>query len=1316
MKRITAMGIIVIFLLSNIMIIGNAFGSGLEIGDDIAPISSNSVAPLGSRVPHAIIRINNNPEFQTQAGIEGWAGNGLQGTPFIIEDYIINANGNGTCIYIGNTSVYFIIRNCSLSYASGDTLPWGYGAGITLSSVQYGRIESNNISNNNRGVVLYSSNFNTIHNNTCSNNNQTGIYLDGTSDYNIITNNTCESNNYTGIFLTVSRFNIFENNTCNNNSFYGIYFYTSGKYNVINNNTCNFNKVNGIFLENYCSDNEITNNTCNLNIHNGISVEFYSDDNIITNNTCQSNNWSGIFVYGLSNNNIIKYNNCTTNNMYGIGIFSCDRTGIENNTCNNNSDGIWIQGSRWNNIANNSCIQNNNSGIYIGSSISSNITNNICNLNNDTGINLSASDNNKLNNNTCNMNYGVGIFLSLSDNNIINNSDFSNNIKGVELLGSFTGINNNQLYENSISLNIDHGLFFTGICTNNRMFHNNIISNVNQAGGGAAGSILWDDGAGEGNYWSDYTGLDNGANGRFAGDGIGDTNIPHPTTGYDNYPFTNKDGWKVLPLPVLHDPGVINSTGNYTITWNSSPRAIGYILEEDTDGSFSSPNLIYYGPNLSFEVTNKSDGEYYYHLKIYNDYTESEWSPAVDIYVDLAPSAPTGLIVKNITGHNVTLKWNLNSEDDIQEYYVYKNATGSGSKEPFVYVEQLHNSMFEYKVTELEEETVYYFVITATDFSLTHSPYSNVASATTKDETKPSAPAGLNATAISDSEIKLVWDANTDADLAGYHVFMNQSGEDAAGKFELKKILVGDSTTYTVTGLSEQVTYHFKMRAFDEVPNNSSFSLVASATPPDLNAPAAPTGLRIIGSNETSITITWNANLETDLVGYFVYRGSGTSFSPVNVVPINDTFYIDSGLIPQTKYYYKVTAVDDAPWESAESEIVSGDTTAVSQAPVINNSISDFSIIEDSYDNSHINLFYWFKSLYNYPMEFSVANDNHINVSIFTGNGTVVLVPEPNWNGQETLTFSASIADRSISDSVIVTVTGLNDPPEQVSILSPLDGSTLKYGDGQTFSGNCIDHDLIYGDELIYTWTSSLEGTIGIGQDLIGVMLSAGNHTITLEVRDKANQGASTTINIIIQEIEDKPDDDDIEMPMSIGLFPYDLLVILFIIIIVVILVLIVVSYVTLKKKKRSPTEEEPEEPPVPAEPDEEVSESNEPEQPIEPVTESEQPQPFEPLVPEPGQVQDTTQIVPEELPTQPQPTHEAEITPSSEPPADEMGALEYPAAPEPDITQIQDSELVEDSEAESETFIDESPETTEHFEQTEEPAKPKPEDSEQSE
>jgi hypothetical protein len=89
---------------------------------------------------------------------------------------------------------------------------------------------------------------------------------------------------------------------------------------------------------------------------------------------------------------------------------------------------------------------------------------------------------------------------------------------------------------------------------------------------------------GEGNYWSDYYGVDDGSNGRTAGDGVGDTEIPHPFidqgNGYyqlDNYPLVNPvgnyiflyAGWNLISVPFIQSDtnlgNVLSSIkGSYT--------------------------------------------------------------------------------------------------------------------------------------------------------------------------------------------------------------------------------------------------------------------------------------------------------------------------------------------------------------------------------------------------------------------------------------------------------------------------------------------------------------------------------------------------------------------------------------------------------------------------------------------------------------------------------------------------------------------------------------------------------------------------------
>jgi len=80
--------------------------------------------------------------------------------------------------------------------------------------------------------------------------------------------------------------------------------------------------------------------------------------------------------------------------------------------------------------------------------------------------------------------------------------------------------------------------------SNNLIFHNNIIGNAIQALNDDPPSNYWCDVYPVGgNYWSDYTGVDNIPAG--GGDGIGDTgySIPDIPLCMDSYPFMIRDGW-----------------------------------------------------------------------------------------------------------------------------------------------------------------------------------------------------------------------------------------------------------------------------------------------------------------------------------------------------------------------------------------------------------------------------------------------------------------------------------------------------------------------------------------------------------------------------------------------------------------------------------------------------------------------------------------------------------------------------------------------------------------------------------------------------
>jgi parallel beta-helix repeat protein len=399
------------------------------------------------------------------------SGSGSESNPYIIENWTIDAS-NDTGIWIENTDVYFIIRNCYIFNGTNGSSQY-YGA--YFYNITNGTIEDNRIANNSYGILFYNSNNNKI------------------------VNNTIKDHPYRGFYLSYSNFNEVSFNNISNCTLGGLELYASDNNSISNNDIFN-NPLNGLILENSINNllykNAFFNNTFNFGIK-GISVEFFTHQ-IFTNNTV---NGKPIYYWidhsdkkipenagfvGLVNcSNITVSNLSITSNYNGILISSTLNSKIENNDVFNNTDGIFILNSTGLIVTNNSCYQNDNSGIGVVGSSFNQIINNNCSRNKRIGIGIAESENNTFKNNICNFNKeSFGIYIINSDNNTLVNNSCNNNSCGIWIISS----NYNKILNSNFNFNYHFGISLAE-SNNNNISKNDVCSIT--GGTGKAASITF---------------------------------------------------------------------------------------------------------------------------------------------------------------------------------------------------------------------------------------------------------------------------------------------------------------------------------------------------------------------------------------------------------------------------------------------------------------------------------------------------------------------------------------------------------------------------------------------------------------------------------------------------------------------------------------------------------------------------------------------------------------------------------------------------------------------------------------------------------
>jgi len=144
---------------------------------------------------------------------------------------------------------------------------------------------------------------------------------------------------------------------------------------------------------------------------------------------------------------------------------------------------------------------------------------------------------------------------------------------------------------------------------------------------------------------------------------------------------------------------------------------------------------------------------------------------------------------------------------------------------------------------------------------------------------------------------------------------------------------LGDSTVHGI------VWSTFKVSAHTENPDIFYYSDSLRGYSIDNIAPGVPTGLLASSSND-GILLTWQSNDEKDFQYYGIYRSTQSNFNPdtmeASIYVTSDTCYIDSDILKNTNYYYRISAFDYAGNESDFSLEVNAIVVGISENGVSN--------------------------------------------------------------------------------------------------------------------------------------------------------------------------------------------------------------------------------------------------------------------------------------------------------------------------------------------------------------------------------------------
>ena len=311
----------------------------------------------------------------------------------------------------------------------------------------------------------------------------------------------------------------------------------------------------------------------------------------------------------------------------------------------------------------------------------------------------------------------------------------------------------------------------------------------------------------------------------------------------------------------------------------------------------------------------------------------------------IAPSSPTNLKISPISPSSVILIWDepvlSKNMTAITGYKIeYKIGTASYT----TITADTKNTITSFIHEGLDSSKTYFYQVSAINSKGISNPLSS-------PSVKPAAttvPGGLIAAAINPTQIRLSW-----------YPPSNTFGQSISG-YEIQRVLgtgvydtIGDTngktTTYIVSNLKTDKTYSFVVVAnigtgFTEPSNTASAtpkitsvdvpSTPSSATIQIITVPTSPIKLTATSVSSTQINLSWSlpsSDGNSPITGYKieVKKDSGSNSTLVADTKSTTKTYSHTNLIVNSKYTYKVYAINSAGTSAASNEVAATPMTTL---------------------------------------------------------------------------------------------------------------------------------------------------------------------------------------------------------------------------------------------------------------------------------------------------------------------------------------------------------------------------------------------------